>query len=188
LPTSEPVSLQRATPDMAPMLSNLLELYVHDLSEIFPVELGPDGRFGYETLPLYWADPATHYAFLIKRGSHVAGFAFATRGSPASDDPEDLDVAEFFVLRGYRRSGVGRQAAMALWDSVPGHWVVRVSEANRPGLPFWSEVIRSYTCGDFVERVRPGNPQSWRVFRFASTAWRTASNGRPTGVAPDGRR
>lgn len=188
MPVSETVGLQRATPEMAPMLSNLLELYVHDLSEIFPVEIGSDGRFGYETLPLYWAEPATRHAFLIKHGSRVAGFAFATRGSPASDDPEDLDVAEFFVLRGYRRSGVGRQAAMALWDSVPGHWVVRVSEGNRAGLPFWSEVIRSYTSGDFVETVRPGSPQSWRVFRFASTAWRTASNGRPTRVAPDGRR
>ena len=81
-------------------------------------------------------------AFLIKHGSNVAGFAFATRGSPMSEDPEDLDVAEFFVLREYRRSGVGREAAMALWDGVPGHWVVRVSEANRPGLRFWREVIR----------------------------------------------
>ena len=47
MPTSNSISLQRATPDMAPMLSSLLELYVHDLSEIFPVELGPEGRFGY---------------------------------------------------------------------------------------------------------------------------------------------
>ncbi len=159
---------------MAPMLSNLLELYIHDLSEIFPVTLGPDGRFGYEKLPLYWAEPAVHHAFLIKHGRHVAGFAFATRGSPASDDPEDLDVAEFFVLRGYRRSGVGRQAAVALWDSLPGHWVVRVSEANLAGLAFWGEVIRSYTSDDFAESSRSGDSQRWRVFRFASTARREA--------------
>jgi hypothetical protein len=51
---SEAVRLQRATPDMAPVLGNLLELYVHDLSEVFPIELGPEGRFGYDKLPLYW--------------------------------------------------------------------------------------------------------------------------------------
>ena len=174
MPTSNSVSLQRATPDMAPMLSSLLELYVHDLSEIFPVELGPEGRFGYEKLPLYWAEPAVRHAFLIKEGRQVAGFAFATRGSPASEDPEDLDVAEFFVLRRYRRSGIGRRAAMALWDIVPGHWVVRVSEANRAGLSFWSEVIRAYTSGDFVESVKVDDSQRWRVFRFASTASREA--------------
>ena len=65
MPAFNSVSLQRATPDMAPMLGNLLELYVHDLSEVFPVELGPDGRFGYEKLPLYWAQPVR----LIRRGA-----------------------------------------------------------------------------------------------------------------------
>jgi predicted acetyltransferase len=156
------------------MLRNLLELYVHDLSEIFPVEIGPDGRFGYEQLPLYWAEPDVRHAFLIKRGSRVAGFVLATRGSPASDNPDDLDVAELFVLRAYRRLGVGRQAMKALWDTLPGHWIVRVSEANRTGLPFWREVIRSYTSGAFVESTRPGRPHGWRVFRFASTARRTS--------------
>ena len=162
------VSLQRVTPSMAPMLSNLLELYIHDLSAIFPVELGPDGRFGYAKLPLYLTEQAARQAFLIRQGSRVAGFALVTRGSPASDDPDDLDVAEFFVLRAYRRSGVGRLAARALWDTVPGCWVVRVSEANLAGLRFWNEVIRSYTGGDYVERTRPGDPHAWRVFRFAS--------------------
>jgi predicted acetyltransferase len=147
---------------------------MQELSEIFPVALGPEGRFEYTKLPLYWSEPTVRQAFLIKHGSHVAGFAFATRGSPMGEDPDDLDVAEFFVLRAYRRSGIGREAATALWDSVPGHWVVRVSEANRAGLRFWSDVIRSYTSGDFVESVRPGDPQRWRVFRFPSTARRTA--------------
>jgi hypothetical protein len=68
VPASEAVNLQRATPDMAPMLRNLLELYVHDLSEIFPVELGPEGRFGYDKLPLYWAEPSVRHAFVIKHG------------------------------------------------------------------------------------------------------------------------
>jgi hypothetical protein len=89
------------------VLSNLLELYLHDLSEIFPIEVGADGHFGYENLPLYWSYPDTHFAFLIRSGACFAGFALATRGSPATDDPQDLDVAEFFVLRRYRRAGVG---------------------------------------------------------------------------------
>jgi predicted acetyltransferase len=164
------VSLERATPEAAPLLSHLLELYLHDLSEIFPVDLGPDGRFGYEKLPLYWSEPGARYAFLIKCGSSVAGFALATRGSPVTDDPADLDVAEFFVLRRYRRSGVGRRAAFALWDGLPGRWVVRVSEANRAGLPFWSEIVRAYTGGACNASTRPGVPHGWRVFTFASTA------------------
>jgi predicted acetyltransferase len=169
-PEVEAVSLQRATVDVAPVLANLMELYIHDMSEIFHVTVGPDGRFGYEPLQLYWTEPDSRFAFLIKADNQLAGFALVTRGSPASDDPEDLDVAEFFVLRAYRRSGVGRRAAIALWNSVPGQWVVRVSEANRSGVPFWRKIIQSYTSGAFVERTRPGEPHSWRVFRFGSTS------------------
>jgi len=160
--------LEAATPDQAPLLANLLELYVHDMSEIFPVELGPEGRFGYEWLPLYWSEPGSRHAFLIRCGARVAGFALVTRGSPASDDPAALDVAEFFVLRRFRRSGAGRRAAFALWDRLPGQWVVRVSEANRAGLPFWSEVVRAYTGGACVESTFPGKPNAFRVFKFAS--------------------
>jgi predicted acetyltransferase len=138
------------------------------MSEVFPVALGTDGRFGYEKLPLYWSDRNGRLAFLIKRGGDVAGFALVTRGSPATTDPTDLDVAEFFVLRSHRRAGVGRQAAHELWDCVQGHWVVRVSEANRAGLRFWSDVVRDYTGGRCAETVRPGPAHGWRVFTFAS--------------------
>jgi len=172
LPSSEAVTLERVGAEAAPLLSNLLELYVHDLSEIFPVKLGPDGRFGYERLSLYWTEPETRQAFLIKSGADVAGFALVMRGSPATTDPNDLDVAEFFVLRGHRRSGVGRQAARALWDRMPGHWVVRVLEANRAGIPFWREVVRAYAGESCAETTRPGSPHGWRVFTFTSPAER----------------
>lgn len=165
---SEAVELQPATPETAPLLRNLVELYVHDMSEIFPVEIGPDGRFGYEKLPLYFSETSGRHAFLIRCGGRLAGFALVTRGSPASDDPEALDVAEFFVLRRHRRSSVGRRAAFALWDRLPGHWVVRVSAANRAGLPFWREIVREYAGGEFDETTRAGSPHDWHVFAFAS--------------------
>jgi predicted acetyltransferase len=167
---SDAVTLERATPDMSPLLENLLELYIHDLSEIFAVELGPDGRFGYAKLPLYWADPVGRHIFLIKYGSRVAGLAMATRGSPASQRPTDLDVAEFFVLRAFRRLGVGRQAAFMLWDTIRGQWVVRVVERNGTGVNFWGEVVRSYTSGMFGESTMSDTPNAWRVFTFKSRA------------------
>lgn len=163
-----PVTLEPATRSDAPLLAHLLELYVHDLSEIFPVRIGPDGRFGYERLPLYWSEPERRFPFLIRAGGELAGFTFAMRGSPASDDPETLDVAEFFVLRGHRRSGVGRRAAPLLWDRLRGAWTVRVSTANRAGVPFWESIVREYTGGAFEASERPGTPNPWRVLSFRS--------------------
>jgi hypothetical protein len=102
---SHQVVLEVAAPDRTEVLRNLLGLYMHDLSDSFPIKLGADGRFVYENLSLYWSDPETRFPFLIHSGAELAGFALVTRGSPATDDPEHLDVAEFFVLRGHRRKG-----------------------------------------------------------------------------------
>jgi predicted acetyltransferase len=162
------VALERASPDQAGLLSNLLGLYMHDMSEMFPVEVDADGVFRYEKLALYWSKPDTHFPFLIYTGGQVAGFALATRGSPASDDPSDLDVAEFFILRGHRRMGVGREAAFLLWNRIPGRWIVRVLVANSSGLSFWRRTIARYTEEQFVESRRSGTPHDWQVFTFGS--------------------
>lgn len=168
--SAQAVRLERATPEAAAVLSNLLELYTHDLSDIFDLDVGPDGRFKYAKLPLYWSEPDTRFPFLIRSGDRIAGLALATRGSPATDDPADLDVAEFFVLRKYRRLGVGRAAAFALWDRLPGQWVVRVADTNQAGLRFWTAVVRAYTGGACVEDTRTVGAQRWRVLTFTAIA------------------
>ncbi len=162
------MSQRRATPRDAVVLSNLLELYIHDLSETFPVELGADGRFGYERLPLYWSEPERRFPFLIRCGTRVVGFALVTRGSPVSDDPDAFDVTEFFVVRRHRRSGVGRHADSLLWNRLAGRWIVRVSEGNHSGRHFWARVIAEYTSGVVAETTRLGTSHAWRVFSFDS--------------------
>lgn len=165
----EEVVLDGAALRDAALLGNLLELYLHDLSEAFPtIELGADGRFGYDKLPLYWSEPEHRFPFLIRYGTRVVGFVLVTRGSPASDDPDVFDVAEFFVTRRHRRSGVGRRAAFLVWDRLPGRWIVRVSEGNRGALRFWAGVIAEYTRGAATEFKRSGTPNAWRVFSFDS--------------------
>jgi len=164
---SPDVALDVASPGDAGLLANLLELYVHDLSEVFPrIQIGADGRFGYDSLSLYWSEPERRFPFFIRCDGRIAGFVLVTRGSPASDDPDVFDVAEFFILRRYRRSGVGRLAAFLLWNRLPGRWIVRVSEANRGAMPFWAGVVAEYTKGALAECTREGSPAPWRVFSF----------------------
>jgi len=170
-PRSDPldVVLEVAAPSDAGVLANLLELYLHDLSEVFPIlELAANGRFGYGKLPLYWSEPERRFPFLIRYRTRVVGFVLVTRGSPASDDPDVFDVAEFFVIRSHRRAGVGRRAAFLVWNRLPGRWIVRVSEGNRGALGFWAGVIAEYTRGAAAEFRRAGSPNAWRVFSFES--------------------
>lgn len=161
------VTLTPVTPADATLLTNLFELYLHDMSEIFPLHVGPDGRFGYERLPLFWSEPETRWGFFIRSGEEIAGFALVMRGSPASDDPEILDLSEFFVLRSYRRTRIGKRAAFLVWDRLPGRWSVRVAERNRGGLPFWDAAVAEYTGGVYGVSEYMGS-QLFRVYTFES--------------------
>ena len=169
MPETGKVTLAIASPDDASLLANLLELYLHDLSDCFPIEIGLDGRFGYERLPLYWWEPEKRFPLLIKCGPNIAGFVLVMLGSPISNDPTVHDIAEFFVLRRYRRSGVGCRAARALWDRYPGRWMVRVFERNVGAVPFWERVISEYVRdrGTGMDRSF-GSPAGWHVFSFSS--------------------
>ncbi|HWA73298.1 MAG TPA: GNAT family N-acetyltransferase [Polyangiaceae bacterium] len=168
-PESQSVALERALPSDSPLLANLLELYIHDLSPAFPqIQLGPDGRFGYSRLPLYWAEPERRFAYFIRRDGRLAGFALASRGSPVVDDPEVLDVQEFFVLRSERRFGVGRAAAFQLWRALPGNWIVRVSEGVPDSVKFWRTITTEFSHGAVKEWQPGGEWRGRRVFSFES--------------------
>lgn len=129
-------------------------------------DTGPGGRFGYASLPHYWAQAERHFPFLIRHAGAVAGFALTTRGSPVSDDPDVMDVAEFFVLRRYRRSGVGRRAAEVLWHRFPGRWTVRVAAQNRNALAFWRGVVADAAGAPVSPTCQVTESTEWQIFAF----------------------
>jgi predicted acetyltransferase len=161
------VTLENATSRDSVLLANLMELYIHDMSAMFPhVKLGEDGRFGYPDLPRYLAGESNRCAFVIRDAGRIAGFVLARRGSPASDDPSVLDVAEFFVLRQFRARGVGRAAAARLWDRMRGNWTVRAALANPAAVKFWRNAAAEYTGQTATESERTIGTSQWVVFSF----------------------
>ena len=161
------VEIIPALPEQEPVLANLLELYAHDFSEFVDLRLGADGRFGYRRLPLYWREPGRH-PFIIKAGGHLAGFVFVRRGSEVSGDADVWDVAEFFVVRGFRRLGVGTRAAHEVWRMLPGRWEVRVIDRNRKAKEFWARAIGEFLGGAAEPTPFEKDGQSWSVFSFES--------------------
>jgi predicted acetyltransferase len=161
------LQLEPALPEQSPILANLLELYAHDFSEFLPLEIGPEGRFGYKSLPLYWSEP-NRYPFLIRFDGKLAGLALVKRGSELSGHHEAWDMAEFFVLRGCRRRGIGSLAAQQVWRRLPGLWEVRVMRSNAGAISFWKHAIADF-MGKPVEPVcwdRDGT--SWQLYSFQS--------------------
>lgn len=131
--TSVAVTLQRAELHDRPVLLRLLELYVYDFSELAGWDVDEHGEFGYQWLDHYWTDEDRH-PFLVRAGDAIAGFALVMSGQPH-------DMAEFFVLRRHRRSGVGVAAARAVFDRFPGDWQVRQRVWNPAATAFWRRAI-----------------------------------------------
>lgn len=161
------VAVIPALPGQEPILANLLELYAHDFSEFHDVELGEDGRFGYEQLPLYWKAPDRH-PFLVKVEGKLAGFVLVKRGDSISGNGTIWDLAEFFIARRYRRRGVGTVAAQEVWRRFPGRWEVRVMGSNTAGFKFWKGAISAF-AGERTKPIRVEHDSGWwSVFRFES--------------------
>jgi predicted acetyltransferase len=168
-PQSSPLTLEvtPASPEQKPILANLLELYAHDFSELLELKLDTEGRFGYKDLPAYWEEQ-NRYPFLIKVDGDWAGFVFVRKGSQITGEENVWDMAEFFVLRGYRRTGIGRRVALQIWNRFPGSWEVRVMEQNRSAKDFWGRAVHSF-LGKAIEPVTVQKDGSaWFVFSFQS--------------------
>ena len=85
-------------------------------------------------------------ALLIRADDHLAGFALVNQWS-ALELPLDHAVAEFFVLRKYRRARVGTRAALFIFRRYPGRWEVPVVWCNPPALAFWRSVTEEAAPG-----------------------------------------
>jgi predicted acetyltransferase len=161
------VEIVPAAPEHEPVLANLLELYAHDFSEFSELEIGEDGRFGYPSLSLYWEEPHRH-PFLIKACGHLAGFVLLQKGSQVSDDKEIWDVAEFFILRRYRKRGIGMKAAHAVWRMFQGKWEVRVMWQNNQARKFWSRAVNEFTGQTIQAEALEVSGKRWHIFSFQS--------------------
>jgi predicted acetyltransferase len=137
------IVLEAITVELRPVLDNLFQLYVHDFSELLPLELAPSGRFEPPLDDIWWARD-DHFPFLIREHGHLRGFALVRRGSRVDAQPDVMDVAEFFVVRGARGKGVGAAAAHALFAAFPGAWQVRVRDSNPLALRFWRRTIEAW--------------------------------------------
>lgn len=116
-----------------PVVQNLLELYQHDFSEFDDRDVDAQGLYGYPYLDQYWSE-ADRRPFLFDVDGQWAGFALLHLGPP-------IDMSEFFVMRRFRRSGVGREAALQLFRKFPGTWQIRQLPRNPIAALFWRSTI-----------------------------------------------
>ena len=141
--TIEPILLEQKS-----VLIQLIELYMYDFSLYSDADLNDYGYFGYSHIDDYWNEDG-RFPYFIKADGKIAGLVFVRNGCEYSELKNPYSIAEFFVMQKYRRRGIGKQAAMKVFDMHQGGWEVSQWAKNLPAQKFWGAVIGEYTKGKF---------------------------------------
>lgn len=162
------LTVDPAKPEDRLAVERMLQLYLHDSSEFFSpghAGVGDDGLFAYPHFESYWqGDPARQIQVFRVEGS-LAGFAFVNDWIPTGMEA-DHALAEFFVMRAYRRAGVGWDASTRLFSQLPGVWEVGVLGHNVPAVNFWRTALRTDPVRELEELPGPEGRWDGTVFRF----------------------
>jgi predicted acetyltransferase len=136
------------------LLRRLFDLYLYDFSEMEHADLDEEGRFAPNAewwVERYRSEPDKR-ALLLRADDKPAGFVLVDERSPIAGSGDRRYVAAFFVMRAYRRRGLGEAMAREVFRRAPGRWQVLEVRANPRAQAFWRRVIGEVTGGAYVER------------------------------------
>jgi predicted acetyltransferase len=168
------VALVEATDDNKTIFENLMQLYQYDSSEYNGEDCNSHGRYLYTHLDHYWKgdgrDVEGRRAFLITVGGKLAGFVLIIGFELLPGTSTDHSVAELFIMRKWRRRGIGRQVMLEIFRRYPGRWQITQERGNLKAQAFWRSVVAEATGGKFVEI--DSRPPEWdgpvQTFTIAS--------------------
>lgn len=139
------------------IVRNLMELYQHDFSEIDGTDLDEHGQYGYYDLDCFWINP-NWSAYVITVEGKWAGFALTN--DEVHIPGNTRAIVEFFVVRKYRRQGVGKLAVQAIMNANPGFWEIRVLEKNLDARRFWTGLLDKLCPAKYSEALL--NDERWQ--------------------------
>lgn len=132
-----------------------MQFYMYDFSEYVDLDIEEDGLFaGYPDLEEYWGKENTRFPFIIKNDDRYIGFVLVK--FIVSETRNYFSIAEFFIMRKYRRKGIGQAVAVQIFDLYKGQWEVHQKESNKPAQIFWNRIINEYKKGQFKQRFENG--------------------------------
>lgn len=124
-------------------------MYRYDSSEFDGHILGHHGLYLYKYLDHQWTEDYRR-PFIIEVDGEIAGFALIILDVPkefttlSTTDKTNV-ISDFFIMRKFRRKGIGKQVAFSLFKQFKGVWEVKQTSSNKLAYDFWIRVIRDYT-------------------------------------------
>ncbi len=145
------------------VVDRMLELYLYDYSEFDHFDLDEHGCYRFDDIDYYWLEPQRE-VLVVKVDGKWAGFALTSDDVLQEGSERSMD--NFFILRKYRRNGLGRQVAEAVFERTPARWELCVHQANTPASAFWRKVIAGVTRDEFQEVLFDNAQWQGPVFTF----------------------
>lgn len=137
------------------VIENLMQFYIYDFSKYVDLDVEEDGLYkAYPYLDDYWKDESYRFAYVLKSDENYIGFVLVRL--VIAGERKYFSIAEFFIMRKYRRKGIGKAVAGQMFNLHRGQWEVYQMESNKPAVVFWTKVITEYTKGQFKERFENG--------------------------------
>jgi predicted acetyltransferase len=132
--------LMEISPAQLNVLSNLLQLYVHEINEYFGFSIALDGNGRYRIKP---ADKylSTGWGYFIIVSCEYAGFILLNNNTKAS---EGVFIEEFFILPRYRRGLFFQHVIYSLFSELKGPVEFRVLKRNRRALFLFEKMAMKY--------------------------------------------
>lgn len=134
------VTLLRTGADQADLIRNLYQFYAYESSDWEQEDVEADGRFYIheEHLARYWQEPQWR-ANLILVDGFIAGFLLIERSE--FEVLNALELADLFILKRYRRQGIGRAIASQVLMSEESDWLIRFYDQDETAQAFWRAVL-----------------------------------------------
>lgn len=160
------IELQRISLVNKDALNNLMQFYLYDYSDTDKRDINTWGRFEYEYLDSYFTDDESRMPFFIKLNDIIVGFVLVNNFSLINEDKNIKSIAEFFVMKKYRRIGIGSATLETLFKILPGKWEIKIDKNNEVGLSFWRKKINNITKGKYREDYLEDNRSKGYIESF----------------------
>ena len=115
------------------VLKNLMQFYIYDFSEFVEGDVEEDGLYAaYPHLEDYWKEKDHRFPYIIKQDEKYIGFLLVR--FIESEERNYFSIAEFFIMKKYRRKGIGKAVATQVFNLHKGRWEVYQKESNERKL------------------------------------------------------
>lgn len=138
----ENITIIDAKPEQEELFKNLVNLQFHDLSEFRDnFDILEDGRFEWNFSECFKSNNENHHPLLIMFNNRVVGFLIFSMFNEKHPEA-DFQLVEMFILKMYRKKGIGKKVINLIFENYKGKYHLDVSKKNIPAINFWENLIK----------------------------------------------